>query len=84
MSALSRAAVDMAALPLRNPESGKATIFLNLACLVERAKTPALLSGLRKLAVSQKRKGVVLTWSGPWPAYSFAGGLFSSRASGKT
>ena len=72
---LAELAEDMAPLPLRNSENGKRTLFLNLACLVKDVETRTLPSRFAKLAAMEKKKNIILTWSGPWPAYSFAGGL---------
>ena len=80
---LSLFAEDMVLLPLRNPEDGKGMIFLNLACLVRRSNDRAPLAALRKLADKEK-DDLALSWSGPWPAYSFASGLFSSAVQPKS
>ena len=78
-AALAKLAEDMAPLALRSSENGKETIFLNLACLVKRGEAGALIARLAKLAAREKKANITLTWSGPWPAYSFAGGLFETE-----
>jgi hypothetical protein len=76
IGALSRLSEDVVLLPVRDTESDKGMIFLDLACLVKRGNMPAFASRLQKLGAGEKKNDIALSWSGPWPAYSFAGSSF--------
>ncbi|MCY3018461.1 MAG: GvpL/GvpF family gas vesicle protein, partial [Planctomycetota bacterium] len=73
---LSRLSEDAVLLPVRDTEHDKGMILLDLACLVKRGNMPAFASRLRKLGAGEKTNDIALSWSGPWPAYSFAGSSF--------
>lgn len=67
---------DCRHLPLRD---GTRQPLLNLACLVRSVSLPAMRSMLEDLCAGERTHHVTLGWSGPWPAYSFAGDLFVDR-----
>ncbi len=81
-AALLKCASRVADLPLRDHGPAPRThLHLNLACLVPLPNTSRFLASLARLAMKEKRRGVELVSSGPWPPYSFVADLFpASRA----
>jgi hypothetical protein len=67
-------------LPLHDLGRDHKHLSLNLACLLRRQDVARLESKLKRLLAREQEYNVTLTWSGPWPAYSFVGSIFSSSS----
>jgi hypothetical protein len=69
---------ELVHLPLRASGSQGPPV-LNVACLLEHSGSAAFEERLRELEARERRESLIVTWSGPWPPYSFVGDLSSGE-----